>query len=121
MGTKIGKILLGGTSSEFVVCIVLLLVDSCNVDVPVDYTKKKNVLRLKTATETEYLLQAEDNTDMVQWMKCLQEQQQQPQENRPVKKVTNLRNRSPTGQSPASKTRKPSQQLTQQPGKHTDH
>lgn len=88
---------------------------SCNVDVPQDYTKKKNVLRLKTETETEYLLQAEDTGDMEQWKKVLEEQSEvesvSPQlAQKGNKKVTNLRTRSPTGQSPASKTRKPSQQ-----------
>ena len=86
------------------------------MDVPQDYTKKKNVLRLKTETETEYLLQAEDTGDMEQWKKVLEEQSEagstlSPQPaHKGIKKLSTLRTRSPTGQSPASKTRKPSQQ-----------
>ncbi|KAL0268282.1 UNVERIFIED_CONTAM: hypothetical protein PYX00_010288 [Menopon gallinae] len=89
---------------------------SCNVDVPLDYTKRKNVLRLKTETETEYLLQAEDIGEMEQWMKVLEEQCETGSNLSPqaaqkgLKKLSTLRTRSPTGQSPASKNRKPSQQ-----------
>ena len=119
------------------------------VDVALDYTKRKHVLRLTTANgPCEYLLQCEDNNDMILWLQTLQERasdkddargpgsgpnvipvsggysncemvlrkQAQELENsahaansKGIRKFSAFhRNRSPTGHSPVSKTRKPS-------------
>ncbi|CAG2053553.1 unnamed protein product [Timema podura] len=106
------------------------------VDIAGDYTKKKHVLRLNTQSCSELLLQAEDANDMAQWIKALQDQAGSPAEDcssggstkqhqgassvstsrlsplpahKGIRKLTSFRNRSPTGQSPVNKTRKPSQ------------
>nr|CAD7261965.1 unnamed protein product [Timema shepardi] len=106
------------------------------VDIAGDYTKKKHVLRLNTQSCSELLLQAEDASDMAQWIKALQDQAGSPAEDcssggstkqqqgassvstsrlsplpahKGIRKLTSFRNRSPTGQSPVNKTRKPSQ------------
>lgn len=71
---------------------------------------------MKTETETEYLLQAEDQENLEHWTKVLDDKSENSNTLSPqaihkgMKKLSNLRTRSPTGQSPASKTRKPSQQ-----------
>ncbi|EEB12293.1 conserved hypothetical protein [Pediculus humanus corporis] len=88
---------------------------SCTVDIPQNYTKKKNVFKIKTESETEYWLQAEDQDDLDGWIKILDEQSENSNTLSPqavhkgIKKLGNLRTRSPTGQSPASKTRKATQ------------
>lgn len=84
------------------------------MDIPQNYTKKKNVFRIRTETETEYWLQAEDQENLDQWTKVLEEQSQNSGTSdqsgqKGIKKIGNLRTRSPTGQSPASKTRKATQ------------
>ncbi|KAK6620286.1 hypothetical protein RUM44_006687 [Polyplax serrata] len=93
---------------------------SCVVDIPQNYTKKKNVFRIRTETETEYWLQAEDQENLDQWTKVLEEQSQNSGTSdqsgqKGIKKIGNLRTRSPTGQSPASKTRKATQLAAEQP------
>ena len=85
------------------------------MDIPQNYTKKKNVFKIKTESETEYWLQAEDQDDLDGWIKILDEQSENSNTLSPqavhkgIKKLGNLRTRSPTGQSPASKTRKATQ------------
>ncbi|XP_032780420.2 rho GTPase-activating protein 21 isoform X10 [Daphnia magna] len=112
----------------------------CTVEVAVYYTKRKHVLRLSTFNGLcEYLMQCEDNNDMVLWLDSFQQEQtaannsdkedgpgssysssemmlvRQAQEadnsmahGRRMGRFTLHRNRSPTGHSPVSKTRKPS-------------
>uniref|UniRef100_A0A1B6CU09 Rho GTPase-activating protein 21 n=1 Tax=Clastoptera arizonana TaxID=38151 RepID=A0A1B6CU09_9HEMI len=92
-----------------------------------DYTKRKHVLRLGTLSGSELLLQAQDASHMARWLVALQEQANNNNNtqggtnnslspvatHKGIKKLTSFRNRSPTGQSPVNKTRKPSQ--TEQP------
>ncbi|XP_061194038.1 rho GTPase-activating protein 21-like isoform X2 [Saccostrea echinata] len=47
-------------------------IKSCLVDIAHDYTKKKNVFRLKTFNGSEYLFQAEENGAMLDWIKAIQ-------------------------------------------------
>ncbi|CAM1309539.1 ARHGAP21 (predicted) [Pycnogonum litorale] len=48
-------------------------VKSCMVDIAYDYTKKKHVFRLNTYGASEFLLQAEDNADMLRWIQTIQD------------------------------------------------
>nr|XP_024216338.1 rho GTPase-activating protein 21 isoform X3 [Halyomorpha halys] len=87
-----------------------------------DYTKRRHVIRLSTPNISEILLQAESQHDMSKWLSALggglpqQDSVSSGQNVSPVaphkgimKLTTTFRNRSPTGQSPVNKTRKPSQ------------
>jgi len=47
-------------------------VKGCMVDIAYDYTKKKNVFRLTTTTQSEFLFQAEDRPAMLSWIKTIQ-------------------------------------------------
>lgn len=96
------------------------------VEVAADYTKKKHVLRLNSASGSELLLQADTGADLLQWVRVLQDQAGdvgQPAAqtadaaasggsgsaagpgqglsptvaHKGIKKLTALRNRSPTG------------------------
>ncbi|XP_064613570.1 uncharacterized protein LOC135477414 isoform X3 [Liolophura sinensis] len=50
----------------------LISIKSCLVDIANDYTKKKNVFRLKTYNGSEYLLQADDQDAMSDWIQAIQ-------------------------------------------------
>ncbi|XP_022174656.1 rho GTPase-activating protein 21-B isoform X4 [Myzus persicae] len=94
-------------------------------DVAHDYTKRKHVMRLCSSVAdmgcTELLLQADDTSSMVRWLKALQEQALEaqaplsaeeclsisPGNTKGIRKLGTFRNRSPTGDSPITKTRKP--------------
>ncbi|XP_050054847.1 rho GTPase-activating protein 21 isoform X4 [Aphis gossypii] len=94
-------------------------------DVAHDYTKRKHVMRLCSSVAdmgcTELLLQADDTSSMVRWLKALQEQALEaqaplsaeeclsisPGNTKGIRKLGAFRNRSPTGDSPITKTRKP--------------
>ncbi|XP_066969742.1 uncharacterized protein RhoGAP19D isoform X12 [Macrobrachium rosenbergii] len=95
------------------------------VEVASDYTKRRNVLRLATPGGSQLLLQAETPPEMLAWLSTLQDNcaiqegetgsktpmnnNVSPQSsNKGMRKLTSLRTRSPTGQSPSTKTRKPS-------------
>ncbi|VVC36190.1 Hypothetical protein CINCED_3A002952 [Cinara cedri] len=102
-------------------------------DVAHDYTKRKHVMRLSSSISdmgcTELLLQADDTCSMVRWLKALQEQALEtqpaslsaeeclnvsPGNTKSIRKLTTLRNRSPTGgDSPITKTRKPDRSPSQ--------
>lgn len=45
----------------------------CLVDIAYSETKRKNALRLTTQDFCEYLLQAEDREDMLDWIKVIRE------------------------------------------------
>lgn len=47
-------------------------IKSCLVDIAHDYTKKKNVFRLKTFNGSEYLFQADENSTMLEWIHSIQ-------------------------------------------------
>ncbi|XP_065564401.1 rho GTPase-activating protein 21-B-like [Artemia franciscana] len=92
------------------------------VDIACDYTKRRHVFRLSFQSGAEYLLQCEDDNDMLRWMQLLQEASGNQNEfsasaalfkaamegNKKKKLEPFYRNRSPTGHSPVSKTRKSS-------------
>lgn len=94
---------------------------SSTVRIAEDYTKRKNVLRISSIKpcRSEFLLQADNSDEFNDWVKTLQQQVEtssseqnlnlSPQFNK--SKSSASRNRSPTGQSPVSKSRKPSQIL----------
>ncbi|OWF42359.1 rho GTPase-activating protein 21-like isoform X2 [Mizuhopecten yessoensis] len=48
-------------------------IKSAIVDIAYDYTKKKNVFRLKTYNGSEYLFQAEEHEAMLSWIRAIQE------------------------------------------------
>ena len=97
------------------------------VELADDYTKRKHVFRLKTQSASEVLFQAENDTHLGQWIEKLEPlaasvlmSQPNPAHSSATvvttttsvsstgRKLTSARNRSPTGQSPATKNRKPS-------------
>lgn len=45
----------------------------CLIDIAYSETKRKHTLRLTTQDFCEYLLQAEDNDDMLAWIKVIRE------------------------------------------------
>ncbi|KJE92516.1 hypothetical protein CAOG_003469 [Capsaspora owczarzaki ATCC 30864] len=47
----------------------LISIKSCICDIAYDYTKRKNVFRLRAFNGAEYLLEAQDNDDMLDWIK----------------------------------------------------
>ena len=80
-----------------------------------DYTKRKHVFRIKT-NRSEVLYQAESEVAFQQWLTSLEAIVGPQRISRNARKLTsastalasNTRNRSPTGHSPATKSRKPS-------------
>ena len=76
-----------------------------------DYTKRKNVFRLKTEAGSEVLFQADNEVGLTQWVQAVEaaiNAKDRSGSQRKLTSVTSHRNRSPTGQSPASKNRKAS-------------
>lgn len=49
------------------ICIV-----ACYVAIEYAYTKKRHVFKLITSTTSEYLLQAEDERDMIEWIRAIE-------------------------------------------------
>jgi len=45
---------------------------ACFVAIAHSYTKKRHVFKLRTSTASEYLFQAEDDDDMVGWVKAIE-------------------------------------------------
>merc|ERR1719342_1045233 len=91
------------------------LVES-EVEVASDYTKRKNVFRVKTDAGSEYLFQAENEGLMKEWVSAIDETAMaiivdERKDSNKLRKLTSFRNRSPTGQSPSSKSRKSSAEL----------
>ena len=102
------------------------------VEVAEDYTKRKHVFRIKTDSGSEYLFQAEGDSNMHEWIEAIEETKLAlvvAEDSRKdsgsglavsgltptsgagkgLKKLTSFRNRSPSSHSPAAKARKPSQ------------
>ncbi|KAM9456671.1 rho GTPase-activating protein 23 isoform 3-T3 [Clarias gariepinus] len=86
----------------------------CLVDIAYCETKRKNALRLTTQDFCEYLLQAEDRDDMLQWIKVIQECSKIDSEELGFsrqalinKKLNDYRKQSPTGTKPDSSPRAP--------------
>ena len=91
------------------------LVES-EVEVANDYTKRKNVFRVKTDAGSEYLFQAENEILMKEWVHVIDKAAMaiivdERKDSKFGRKLTSFRNRSPTGQSPASKSRKSSAEV----------
>uniref|UniRef100_A0A3Q1JSP2 Rho GTPase activating protein 23a n=1 Tax=Anabas testudineus TaxID=64144 RepID=A0A3Q1JSP2_ANATE len=84
----------------------------CLVDIAYSETKRKHALRLTTQDFCEYLLQAEDREDMLDWIKVIRENSKTDNEEmgnfRQLlinKKLDNYRKQSPTGSKPDSSPR----------------
>uniref|UniRef100_A0A674ADR9 Rho GTPase-activating protein 23-like n=1 Tax=Salmo trutta TaxID=8032 RepID=A0A674ADR9_SALTR len=95
----------------------------CLVDIAYSETKRKHALRLTTQDFCEYLLQAEDREDMLDWIKVISENSKTDNEELGFsrqalisKKLNDYRKQSPTGNKPDSSPRvsraKPSFLLT---------
>jgi len=100
------------------------LVES-EVEVASDYTKRKNVFRVKTEAGSEYLFQAENEGLMKDWVGAIDDAAMavivdERKDSNKLRKLTSFRNRSPTGQSPSSKSRKSSAELPVPPYKDKD-
>ena len=96
-----------------------------HLEVADDYTKRKNVFRVKTTNGSEYLCQADHEEDMKEWMHAIEEtaiaivvdDRKDPafavsassSTNRGLRKLTSFRNRSPSVHAPATKSRKASE------------
>ncbi|CAB1341648.1 unnamed protein product [Coregonus sp. 'balchen'] len=86
----------------------------CLVDIAYSETKRKHALRLTTQDFCEYLLQAEDRDDMLDWIKVIRENSKTDNEELGFsrqalisKKLNDYRKQSPTGNKPDSSPRVP--------------
>ncbi|XP_029996376.1 rho GTPase-activating protein 23 isoform X3 [Sphaeramia orbicularis] len=86
----------------------------CLVDIAYSETKRKHALRLTTQDFCEYLLQAEDREDMLDWIKVIRENSKTDNEEFSFsrqalinKKLNDYRKQSPTGSKPDSSPRMP--------------
>uniref|UniRef100_UPI0037E71B1B rho GTPase-activating protein 23 isoform X2 n=1 Tax=Semicossyphus pulcher TaxID=241346 RepID=UPI0037E71B1B len=86
----------------------------CLVDIAYSETKRKHALRLTTQDFCEYLLQAEDREDMLDWIKVIRENSKTDNEELGFsrqalisKKLNDYRKQSPTGSKPDSSPRLP--------------
>ncbi|XP_064844546.1 rho GTPase-activating protein 23-like isoform X1 [Oncorhynchus masou masou] len=84
----------------------------CLVDIAYSETKRKHALRLTTQDFCEYLLQAEDREDMLDWIKVISENSKTDNEELGFsrqalisKKLNDYRKQSPTGNKPDSSPR----------------
>uniref|UniRef100_A0A8C2Z7T3 Rho GTPase activating protein 23 n=1 Tax=Cyclopterus lumpus TaxID=8103 RepID=A0A8C2Z7T3_CYCLU len=84
----------------------------CLVDIAYSETKRKHALRLTTQDFCEYLLQAEDREDMLDWIKVIRENSKTDSEELGLsrqalinKKLNDYRKQSPTGSKPDSSPR----------------
>ncbi|XP_068574930.1 rho GTPase-activating protein 23 isoform X3 [Cebidichthys violaceus] len=84
----------------------------CLVDIAYSETKRKHALRLTTQDFCEYLLQAEDREDMLDWIKVIRENSKTDSEELGIsrqalinKKLNDYRKQSPTGSKPDSSPR----------------
>ncbi|XP_066498174.1 rho GTPase-activating protein 23 isoform X2 [Hoplias malabaricus] len=104
-----GPALGGGSDDEQPISI-----RGCLVDIAYSETKRKNALRLTTQDFCEYLLQAEDRDDMLDWIKVIRESSKTDSEELGFsrqalisKKLNDYRKQSPTGSKPDSSPRVP--------------
>ncbi|XP_060758009.1 rho GTPase-activating protein 23 isoform X4 [Neoarius graeffei] len=104
-----GVALGGGSEDEQPISI-----RGCLVDIAYSETKRKNALRLTTQDFCEYLLQAEDRDDMLEWIRVIQENSKTDSEELGFsrqalisKKLNDYRKQSPTGNKPDSSPRVP--------------
>uniref|UniRef100_A0A8B9R614 Rho GTPase activating protein 23a n=1 Tax=Astyanax mexicanus TaxID=7994 RepID=A0A8B9R614_ASTMX len=104
-----GSSLGGGSEDEQPISI-----RGCLVDIAYSETKRKNALRLTTQDFCEYLLQAEDRDDMLDWIKVIGESSKTDSEELGFsrqalinKKLNDYRKQSPTGNKPDSSPRVP--------------
>ncbi|KAJ8253782.1 hypothetical protein COCON_G00203940 [Conger conger] len=95
---------LGGAEDEQPISI-----RGCLVDIAYSETKRKHALRLTTQDFCEYLLQAEDQADMLGWIEVIRENSKNDSEELGIsgqalinKKLNDYRKQSPTGSKPDS-------------------
>ncbi|XP_046895014.1 rho GTPase-activating protein 23-like isoform X3 [Hypomesus transpacificus] len=100
---------LGGAEDEQPISI-----RGCLVDIAYSETKRKHALRLTTQDFCEYLLQADDREDMLDWIKVIRENSKTDNEELGFsrqalisKKLNDYRKHSPTGSKPDSSPRVP--------------
>ncbi|KAM3863613.1 rho GTPase-activating protein 23 [Diretmus argenteus] len=86
----------------------------CLVDIAYSETKRKHALRLTTQDFCEYLLQADDREDMLDWIKVIRENSKTDSEELGFsrqalisKRLNDYRKQSPTGSKPDSSPRAP--------------
>ncbi|XP_069763113.1 rho GTPase-activating protein 23-like isoform X3 [Narcine bancroftii] len=76
-----------------------ICVKACLIDISYSETKRKNVFRLTTSDFCEYLFQAEDRDDMLNWIKIIQENSKTEGEDTSARlievKLKEYRNQSP--------------------------
>ncbi|XP_042576115.1 rho GTPase-activating protein 23-like isoform X3 [Cyprinus carpio] len=104
-----GAVLGGGAEEEQPISI-----RGCLVDIAYSETKRKHALRLTTQDFCEYLLQAEDRDDMLEWIRVIRENGKTDNEELGFsrqalinKKLNDYRKQSPTGNKPDSSPRVP--------------
>ncbi|XP_016404957.1 rho GTPase-activating protein 23-like isoform X4 [Sinocyclocheilus rhinocerous] len=104
-----GAVLGGGAEEEQPISI-----RGCLVDIAYSETKRKHALRLTTQDFCEYLLQAEDREDMLEWIRVIRENSKTDNEELGFsrqalinKKLNDYRKQSPTGNKPDSSPRVP--------------
>ena len=85
-----------------------IILSESGVEIADDYTKRKHVFRIKTEVGSEVLFQTENEIAFQLWLTSLEAILGPQQRARKLTTANNNRNRSPTGHSPATKSRKPS-------------
>ncbi|KAM6904614.1 LOW QUALITY PROTEIN: rho GTPase-activating protein 23 [Xenentodon cancila] len=95
-----------------------IIIQGCLVDIAYSETKRKHALRLTTQDFCEYLLQAEDREDMLNWIEVIRESSKTDSEELGFsrqalinKKLNDYRKQSPTSGKPDSSPRMPRMKL----------
>ncbi|XP_055512806.1 rho GTPase-activating protein 21-B-like isoform X2 [Leucoraja erinacea] len=96
-----------------------ICVKACLIDISYSETKRKNVFRLTTSDFCEYLFQAEDRDDMLNWIKIIQENSKTEGEDTSARliqvKLKEYRNQSPANNKSDSSPKGSRHHVTRRP------
>ncbi|XP_072343591.1 rho GTPase-activating protein 23 isoform X2 [Scyliorhinus torazame] len=96
-----------------------ICIKACLIDISYSETKRKNVFRLTTSDFCEYLFQAEDRDDMLNWIKIIQENSKTEGEDTSARlievKLKEYRNQSPANNKSDSSPKGSRHHVTRRP------
>ncbi|XP_078080304.1 rho GTPase-activating protein 23-like isoform X2 [Mustelus asterias] len=96
-----------------------ICIKACLIDISYSETKRKNVFRLTTSDFCEYLFQAEDRDDMLDWIKIIQENSKTEGEDTSARlievKLKEYRNQSPANNKSDSSPKGSRHHVTRRP------
>eukprot|EP00062_Callorhinchus_milii_P018568 gi/632972180/ref/XP_007902532.1/ PREDICTED: rho GTPase-activating protein 23 isoform X2 [Callorhinchus milii] len=96
-----------------------ICIKACLIDISYSETKRKNVFRLTTSDFCDYLFQAEDRDDMLNWIKIIQENSKTEGEDTSTKlievKLKEYRNQSPANNKSDSSPKGPRHHVIRRP------